>query len=191
VLSDGTHVKVTDQNKEQGFIGIQAKLNYETVGPVDATTKSVSILGHGTVAVFKAFGHMFSPSGLKLYYQNVTGHVPEGKQTQADENRFVSPVGLVSYANDAAKSGWFAVLSLLFFINLFVGIFNMFPLLPFDGGHVAIALYEKIRSIRRPQYHADYAKLVPLSYAVIFVLALIAGTSLWLDVTNPLPNQFK
>jgi membrane-associated protease RseP (regulator of RpoE activity) len=191
VLATGEHVKVDNTNAATGFIGIQPKLHYETVGPVKATTQSASVVGHGTVAVFRAFGDMFSPSGLKLYYQNVTNTVPEAKQVEADQNRFVSPVGLVGYANDAAKSGWFAVLSLLFSINLFIGIFNMFPLLPFDGGHVAVAIYERIRSIKRPTYHADYAKLVPVSYAMILVLLLIASTSLWLDVTNPLPNQFK
>ena len=38
---------------------------------------------------------------------------------------------------------------ILISINVFVGIFNLFPMLPFDGGHVAIAVYEKIRTGRR------------------------------------------
>ena len=36
-------------------------------------------------------------------------------------------------------------------LNVFVGVFNMFPLLPLDGGHAAIAMYERIqRGARRP-----------------------------------------
>jgi membrane-associated protease RseP (regulator of RpoE activity) len=191
VQKNGVPLPVTEANAGSGFVGVGPELVYDTVGPGTAVTKSVDVMGNGFVAVFRAFGDMFSPAGLKLYWQNVTDTVPEEKQAEADQNRFVSPVGLVNYADDAANAGWFAVLSLLFSINLFIGIFNMFPLLPFDGGHVAVAIYERIRSIRRPTYHADYAKLIPVSYAVILVLVFIAGTSLWLDVTKPLENQFK
>ena len=60
--------------------------------------------------------------------------------------RFVSPVGVVRLANQATKIGLSEVLYLLILINIFVGIFNMLPLLPFDGGHVAIAMYEKVRA---------------------------------------------
>jgi membrane-associated protease RseP (regulator of RpoE activity) len=191
VQKNGQPLPTTDANAASGFVGVGPELVYDTVGPGKAITKSVDVMGSGFVAVFRAFGDMFSPSGLQLYWQNVTDTVPEAKQVEADQNRFVSPVGLVNYADDAANAGWFAVLSLLFSINLFIGIFNMFPLLPFDGGHVAVAIYERIRSIRRPTYHADYAKLLPVSYAVILLLVFIAGTSLWLDVTKPLENQFK
>lgn len=192
IQADGTSVVQTDPNVAKGFVGIQPTRGYQTIGFVPAATESLKTLGRGTIAVFEAFGRVFSPSGLKLYYQNVTGTVPEGKQAEADQNRFISPVGLVDVSRDAAESGWFAVLSLLFSINLFIGIFNMVPLLPFDGGHVAVAIYEKIRSIgRRATYHADYAKLVPVSYAVLLVLVLISASSLYLDISNPLPNQFK
>lgn len=191
LLPNGQPVEGTDPSVPSSFIGVEAQHVYKTVGLGSAVVQSASLVGHGTVAVFQAFGKTFSPSGIKTYYNNVTGQVPKAEQAKADETRFVSPVGLVNYADDAAKSGWFAVLSLLFSINLFIGIFNMVPLLPFDGGHVAVALYERVRSIRRPTYHADYAKLVPVSYAVLLVLLVITGSSLFLDITKPLPNQFK
>ena len=37
---------------------------------------------------------------------------------------------------------------LLAFVNVFIGVLNLVPLLPLDGGHVAIAIYERIRSMR-------------------------------------------
>lgn len=192
IQEDGRTVLGTDPNVASGFIGISSEKKYHTVGFGEAFTSSVSALGNGTVAVFKAFGKIFSPTGMKTYFDNVMGNVPVEKQNEADQVRFVSPVGLVDVADEAANAGWFAVLSLLFSINLFIGIFNMVPLLPFDGGHVAVAIYERIRSIRRPSaYHVDYAKLLPVSYAVLLVMVLIAGSSLYLDVTNPLPNQFR
>ena len=47
-------------------------------------------------------------------------------------------------------------------INIFVGIFNLLPMLPLDGGHVAIAVYEAVRSPHgASRYHADVTKLHP------------------------------
>jgi membrane-associated protease RseP (regulator of RpoE activity) len=190
VYADGTPVEVVDPNVAAGFIGIQSKAFNETVGPWTAFTRSGENVARATKGVFEALGRIFSPSGLTLYFQNVTGTVPEEKQEQADENRFSSPVGLARVADQAADSGIYAVLALLFSFNMFIGIFNMIPLLPFDGGHVAVAIYEKARSLRGREYHADYAKLLPVSYAVILVMIVIAGSSLWLDIVSPLENPF-
>ena len=50
----------------------------------------------------------------------------------------------------------------------------MLPMLPLDGGHVAIAVYERIRTRRgRPYYQADAAKLLPVVYAFVAVLLLV------------------
>ena len=60
-------------------------------------------------------------------------------------------------------------------LNFFVGIFNLLPLLPLDGGHIAIAWFEKVRSwlyarLRRPDPgRVDYMKLMPITYAVILI----------------------
>jgi membrane-associated protease RseP (regulator of RpoE activity) len=99
----------------------------------------------------------------------------------------VSVVGVVVLANDATQIGWSEVLWLLIIINIFIGIFNMVPLLPFDGGHVAIALYEKVQSLRtRRPYHADVNKLAPVVYAVFVVLAFYAISALFLDLRDVL-----
>ena len=83
------------------------------------------------------------------------------------------------------------VLILLVLINVFVGIFNLVPLLPLDGGHVAVATYERIRSRRGRRYHADVGKLMPLTYAVVFILVSLGVTALWLDIVRPLSNPFQ
>ena len=94
-------------------------------------------------------------------------------------------------ASEAAHTGVPEVLELLILINVFVGIFNLVPLLPLDGGHAAIAVYERIRSRRGRPYHADVAKLLPLTYAVVMVLLAIGLTSLWLDIVKPIANPFQ
>jgi membrane-associated protease RseP (regulator of RpoE activity) len=71
-------------------------------------------------------------------------------------------------------------------VNVFIGIFNMLPLLPFDGGHAAIATYERIRSRRGKRYQADINKMVPVATVVVGLLAFLLLTGLYLDVTQPL-----
>jgi membrane-associated protease RseP (regulator of RpoE activity) len=101
--------------------------------------------------------------------------------------RFVSPVGVAVLANRAGQVGLPEILYLLILINIFLGIFNMVPMLPMDGGHVAIAVYEKVRSLfaKRP-YHADVNKLVPVVYVVLAVLVFYAVSSLFLDLRDVL-----
>jgi membrane-associated protease RseP (regulator of RpoE activity) len=82
--------------------------------------------------------------------------------------------------------GWKGVLVLLAGLNVFVGVFNMFPLLPFDGGHAAIATYERIRSRRGIVYRADVGKMMPVATAVVAVLALLLVSGLYLDLARPL-----
>lgn len=111
-----------------------------------------------------------------------------GNQKAADSPhavRFVSVVGVVRLANQATQIGLSEVLYLLILINIFVGIFNLVPLLPMDGGHIAIALYEKLRSLGTKQpYHADVNKLAPVVYAVLAVLAFYFVSSLFLDLRD-------
>jgi membrane-associated protease RseP (regulator of RpoE activity) len=78
-------------------------------------------------------------------------------------------------------------------VNFFVGVFNLLPLLPLDGGHVAVLLYEQARhKIRRARGYrgdlrrVDLNKLLPATYAVmaIFVtLTLVLATA---DIVNPI-----
>jgi membrane-associated protease RseP (regulator of RpoE activity) len=79
-----------------------------------------------------------------------------------------------------------AVLLLLASVNVFVGIFNMFPLLPFDGGHAAIAAYERIRSRRGERYRADINKMIPLTTIVMGLMGFLLFVGLYLDITQPL-----
>ncbi len=62
-------------------------------------------------------------------------------------------------------------------VNIFIGIFNLVPLLPLDGGHAAIATYERSRElVTRKPHRVDAAKLVPVTWVVILFLV---GLGLW------------
>jgi membrane-associated protease RseP (regulator of RpoE activity) len=78
---------------------------------------------------------------------------------------------------------------MLAILNIFVGVFNMMPLLPLDGGHAAIAVYERIQEKRRHmagRYFADVERLMPFAMGVIVVLAMLMFTGLYLDITDPI-----
>jgi membrane-associated protease RseP (regulator of RpoE activity) len=106
----------------------------------------------------------------------------------------------VGAADDAgqvveAGGGWqYTVSGLLLIVvslNIFVGAFNLLPLLPLDGGHLAVVIYERIRAwlarLRgRPDPGlVDMQKLIPVS---VGVFALLVGLGLILiaaDIFNP------
>ena len=128
----------------------------------------------------KALGGIFSPNGIENY-----GHLLSGKGGNQN-NRLLSPVGAARVAGEAVDNGWGAVLMFLFAINVFVGIFNMVPLLPLDGGHVAIATYEKIASsVKGRRVQVDVQRLMPITAAVLAVLVILGLSALYLDIFRP------
>ena len=103
------------------------------------------------------------------------------------ETRPTTLVGVSQVGGDIGRSdGIKGVLLLLASVNVFVGIFNMFPLLPFDGGHAAIATYERLRSRKNRVYRADISTMVPVATVVVGLMALLLFTGLYLDITQPL-----
>jgi membrane-associated protease RseP (regulator of RpoE activity) len=109
--------------------------------------------------------------------------------SNAASSRFMSILGIFEIGKGFAEtSGIAALLGLFAYINIFIGIFNLIPMLPFDGGHVVIAIYEKVQEWRKHlkgRYYADLNKLLPVVYVMVFLLGLLFVTSLYLDIANP------
>ncbi len=183
-------------NESRGFLGLEPAEKYETVNPITAVGRSakqwlggdfqgIEDVSPGLIDNAKALASIASPSGASSLWTNITGG--EDGQGDPDGVRFLSPVGFVRVAGQAADNSLFAVMGLLIAINLFVGIFNLLPLLPLDGGHVVIAVYEAIRSkIAGRRYTADVAKLMPLTYAVVLLMVFLGVSALYLDIVRPL-----
>ena len=77
-------------------------------------------------------------------------------------------------------------------LNIFVGIFNLLPILPLDGGHMAVASYEAIRrriaAIRgkADPGPVDVEKLTPITLVVFAVLLVLTVILLIADIFNPI-----
>ena len=173
-----------------GVIGVSLGAPNERMGPVAAVAHTGSVLVHFTWASVVGVAHLFSPTATVQRFGEVTS-AKAASQAAADGTRVSSVVGAVQTAKDAVHAGIGDLLIILISINLFVGIFNLFPMLPLDGGHVAIAVYEKIRTGRsKVGYHADVAKLLPYTWALVAFLGILFATSLLTDLLHPAANPF-
>ncbi|MEM1334660.1 MAG: site-2 protease family protein [Actinomycetota bacterium] len=99
-------------------------------------------------------------------------------------------VGVTALTDDVGDAeGIWGVLWVLAVLNVFVGVFNMFPLLPLDGGHAAVAIYERVREARRPgtqRYFADVERLMPFAMGVMVLLLSLMTVGLYLDIARPI-----
>jgi membrane-associated protease RseP (regulator of RpoE activity) len=102
------------------------------------------------------------------------------------ETRPLSLVGAVQFGASDRLSGS-QRMQLFVAFNIFIGVFNLLPLLPLDGGHIAIATYERIREGRSGRRHLiDTARLLPFTYLVVAFLAFFGLGAVYLDLANPL-----
>ena len=112
-----------------------------------------------------------------------------------DPNGPVSVVGATRIGGEIAASsadGWDKAVSLLMLLgslNLFLFLFNLLPLLPLDGGHVAAAIWESVRNLarrREARTPIDTARLLPLTYAMSVLLIGVGALVIWADIVKPI-----
>lgn len=180
-----------------GFLGVGTKATVEKANPVVAVGRSGEMLADMSWLSVKSLTSFFSPSSLRSYANLVVGNESNSAPGSAtvgpstNERRPVSLVGVGRLAGQAAETGAFEVIILLVLLNVFLGILNVVPLLPLDGGHAAIATYERIRSRRGRRYHADVQKMMPFTAAFLALLVVLGATSIYLDIFNPIANPFQ
>jgi regulator of sigma E protease len=129
-----------------------------------------------------------SPSGLTDLVAQATG-----REERAVDGA-ISLVGAASLAGQvgAREGGLPVVLTLLAAINVFFFLFNMLPLPPFDGGHLAVVVIESsVNGVRRlrgrdASFRVRPEALATVAIPVIAVLVLLLVTTLWLDITDPI-----
>lgn len=183
-----------------GLLGIRPDARVETVGPVRAFGTAFSEFGNQTAATLGFLGDFFTPAGISDFAGDVaegrddsTITVPEGSSSgeaveSYDEGRIMSIVGAVRLGSNLTEDGALGFLVFFIGINITIGIFNLLPVLPLDGGHVVVATYERIREIGRPKgvrHHVDFARLIPVVYAVFILLVMLGVSTIFLDIVDP------
>jgi membrane-associated protease RseP (regulator of RpoE activity) len=109
-----------------------------------------------------------------------------GTRVDDDEQRVLSIFGIARLGVGIFEEGWFGFLMLMAAVNISIGLLNMIPLLPLDGGHAAIATYERIRSIGGRRYMADVSRLLPITYAFFMFMMLLGVSAIYLDIVDPI-----
>lgn len=167
----------------RGFLGVSPAFDGRvTEGPLEG----VQVFGEVAKVSITTIPQFFQPSRLA----NLGSLIFEGREdvditSEEAQERPISMVGAVRIAGEA-QADWFEPLFFFAVINIFVGLINLAPLLPLDGGHAVIAIYERIRSRNGKRYQMDVAKLLPLTYAVVALLGFIFITTITLDILRPI-----
>lgn len=196
-----------------GMLGVGRGATDRTVdaNPIDAAGRSLSDVGNLVTSAVGGFGKVFSPSGIA----NLAGWVANGGDDETstvvvEPARYVSPppdvseadagpgpqineerpssiLGIVDLLTQVGEdAGWAGVLAILAMVNVILGLINLVPLLPFDGGHIAVATYEAIRGrIAHRPYRVDMAKLMPVTYIVLVIVLGVFLSSAFLDIVDP------
>jgi membrane-associated protease RseP (regulator of RpoE activity) len=171
------------------YLGIAPGVVFQTASPARAVTYAGSLFGQVVVGSIQAAAAL--PGAVHdLFNKNKRADTVGGQVT--------SIYGAAAATGDevASNQGWqykvSFVLLLIASLNIFVGIFNMLPLLPLDGGHVAIVIWERIRAAfarlrgRPDPGLVDISKVLPVCFS-IFVLVMFLGLILVAaDIVNPL-----
>jgi membrane-associated protease RseP (regulator of RpoE activity) len=183
---DVARVKRLDPNGATvtvGAIGAGQQTIFE-YGPLGAVPATLDFTG-------QMFGNVWQ--GILSFPERIPAlwHALGGGER--DENTPVSVVGASIIGGDAAERGlWEYFVLLLALLNFFVGVFNLLPLLPLDGGHIAVNLYERVRDgvrarLGKPKMPpVDYTRLLPLTYFVILVGGAVSLLTLAADIVNPI-----
>ncbi len=190
---------VSPSEAVSGFFGVSADYESSGLGAVAASGESLrlfaTIAREVVLAVPKIVTEgLFGTLDGLVGGDSGTGGASPAREVEIrrldtshpDENRILSIYGVARIGAEAASDGAAEVLVLLVFVNVFIGVFNLLPLPPLDGGHIAVATYERIRSLGGRRHVADASNLVPLTYAVVVVLLLIGGVALVRDVLDPI-----
>jgi membrane-associated protease RseP (regulator of RpoE activity) len=163
---------------EYGFIGLTDTPVENTVSrnPVQGVGAGVRFFADGVADTTTGIVKVFGPSGLGRIFQSVTGQKCDDVTT-----RPTSIVGITSIGGQAVKSGPQATLFLISVVNLALGLLNLAPILPLDGGHILMITIERIKRRRNPDYVIDYAKALPYFSVAIILMAFVMLSAVYLD----------
>ncbi|HTC70215.1 MAG TPA: site-2 protease family protein, partial [Acidothermaceae bacterium] len=169
---------------------------YARVGIGGAISGGSKLFGTYFVDSFKAFGVVPHEVGQLISHPTAKRGGPGSSGAQLTSVVGVGRAAGEAFQADGVSGGVFTVIQIIASVNIFVGIFNLFPFLPLDGGHVAILVYEKVRDAWRRRRHliaagpVDLNKLMPFTYGVLAIIVAVSALILVADIANPVANPF-
>ncbi|WP_370972053.1 RIP metalloprotease [Amycolatopsis sp. cg9] len=172
--------------KEVGMIGASPQKSSATTqyGPVAAVG-----------ATFSFTGTMFAETAQRLveFPERIPAVVTAIFGGERDPNTPVSVVGASRIGGEAVERGiWVLFFFLLASLNFFIGVFNLLPLLPLDGGHIAVVWYERVRDwIRARRGKAaggpvDYTRLSGITMVLVLIGGAVTLLTVTADIVNPI-----
>ena len=183
VLRDGEPLQLDATLTSRIDADTEEELGYLGVSPKFAKSRDDPILGIGRAAGDVALFTRLSAQGIWQFVTNFSNFISAAfnNAEKLDEVRPVSVIGITQFGAASQRFGLNVTLELIAYISVFVGVVNAIPLYPFDGGHFAVALYEKVTG-RQP----DVRKLIPVGAVVFFLIVLVGVLGIYFDITRPL-----
>lgn len=174
-----------DQPTTVGAIGIAAAYFGPTqYNPLSAVPATFAFTGDLAVELAKSLAKI--PTKIGALVHSIGGG-------ERDPETPISVVGASIIGGDTVDAGlWVAFWFFLAQLNFVLGAINLVPLLPFDGGHIAVAWYEKIRNMIRSARGkvaaapVNYLKLMPATYVILFVVVGYMLLTVTADLVNPI-----
>ena len=176
----------TGERIDVGAVGIAAAPVKDAVkqfGPVEAVPATAKFTGQMLRA---------SVDGLMAFPGKIPGVVASIFGGERDIEGPISVIGASRTGGELVeRDQWPAFWMMLASLNFFLALFNLVPLPPLDGGHIAVVIYEKIRNVLRrlrglpPAGPANYEKLMPLTYFMAALLLVVGVLVMAADVVNP------
>ena len=181
------HTALAEVPGHGSYFGIAPTVTLQRQGPVDAVKYIGTGFSQVVTGTASALGQV--PAALpNLFSANRS-------QTAAGNLSSVVGAAQATGAAVAAKVGWEYkvnfVLLLIAELNIFWGVFNLFPLLPLDGGHIAVVIWERIRAWFARVRHqpdpgqVDYRRVVPVMFSVFAVIIVFTLVVIVADIVNP------
>jgi membrane-associated protease RseP (regulator of RpoE activity) len=168
-----------------GAIGVApAQFGPTQYNPLSAIPGTVAFTGDLAVEIGKSLAKI--PTKVGALVHSIGGG-------ERDPDTPISVVGASIIGGDTVDHGlWVAFWFFLAQLNFVLGAINLLPLLPFDGGHIAIATFEKIRNTLRSARGmvaagpVNYLKLMPATYVVLVVVVGYMLLTVTADLVNPI-----
>jgi membrane-associated protease RseP (regulator of RpoE activity) len=171
----------------RGFLGFQPSEETRRAGVLAAIPESIDLFWDTTVATVKGLGGFVTGLADRM---SAPEPAPGGGAGGGGEVRDSGPIGIVGITRLAgqavANNQWAIFIAILIQLNIVVGVFNLLPLPPMDGGYLAFVLWQVVT--RR---EVDLRKVVPVAALIVGLLVMLTVGLVWLDITNPVPYPFR